>query len=210
MFVLSNGNGSYLYRDKSVNLIKSTNDFAMADKYDDYGLAERTLNATPRTLKQFYSPVEVGHPEQSQSVDTVGIMKYALNPDKLDTLTADVYEELKEAVANAIKSNETIRKVRETAIENISVVDNKITDLLHYIEFNRLDCYKGYLAYKALRTLLVERRQLKNTNEATRYIANDSINENTLSCIDKVISTKKHYNARQLKGLFENGIYEED
>lgn len=206
MYVLTNSNGSYLYRDKMTNLIKPTNDINTADTYDTYDLAERTLKASPRNLKQFYSPVELDSIEvESDEPDfaSVGIMNYA----GLE-LQTDLYEELKESVYQAIEANSNIVRIREKAIQNHSIVESKITDLLHYIEFNKLDSYRGYVAYKALRTLLIERRQVKNAIFATKDLK-DSVTQHDLNFANTFINTPKHYCARELKDLFENGIYEE-
>lgn len=206
MYVLTNSNGSYLYRDKESNLIKPTVDINQADLYESYDLAERTLRATPRTLKQFYSPVELDSIEEEPDEPdfaSVGIMNYA----GLE-LQTDLYEELKESVYQALEANNNIIRIREKAIQNHSIVESKITDLLHYIEFNKLDSYRGYVAYKALRTLLIERRQVKNAIFATKDLK-DNVTQHDLNFANTFINTPKHYCARELKDLFEHGIYEE-
>lgn len=207
MYVLTNSNGSYLYRDKESNLIKPTVDINQADLYESYDLAERTLRATPRTLKQFYSPVELEDTEpilpEEPEYESIGIMNY----NELE-LQGDLYEELKDSVSKALESHDNILHIREKAMRNHSIVESKITDLLHYIEFNKLDCYKGYVAYKTLRTLLTERRQVKNVLFATKNL-NNVVTQGDLNFANTFINTPKHYCARELKDLFEHGIYQE-
>ena len=54
-------------------------------------------------------------------------------------------------------------KVSLTKLENQQkIIDLKINDYQHYIEFNKLSASLGYCAYSEFRNLLIERRNIKN------------------------------------------------
>lgn len=54
-------------------------------------------------------------------------------------------------------------KVSLTELENQQkIIDLKINDYQHYIEFNKLSASLGYCAYSEFRILLIERRNIKN------------------------------------------------
>lgn len=54
-------------------------------------------------------------------------------------------------------------KVSLTELENQQkIIDLKINDYQHYIEFNKLSASLGYCAYSEFRNLLIERRNIKN------------------------------------------------
>lgn len=50
----------------------------------------------------------------------------------------------------------------------LSIADKKISDIEHFIEFNNLNAANGYKAYKLLKEVLEERREVKNQIEELR------------------------------------------
>ena len=81
-------------------------------------------------------------------------------PTVTDTIKKEVdyYEDIK-------KLNLKIEhlKVSLTELENQQkIIDLKINDYQHYIEFNKLSASLGYCAYSEFRNLLIERRNIKN------------------------------------------------
>lgn len=99
--------------------------------------------------------------------------------------------------------NEAADRQRELNVMR-STVDKEISDLYHYIEFNRLNAYQGYLAYKKLRGLLLRRREIKDEVLAMNALR-DSINYEKLSQFKNMINTRT-YSPRQYEDLFTEGI----
>lgn len=94
--------------------------------------------------------------------------------------------------------------------ELIGIKDQEKIDLLHHIEFLKLDASKGWGAYSKLHVSLNERREAKDLHEVMS-IANDlikgKISASTLSTavgdVRKAIKQqeKRTYKPRQLKNL---------
>jgi len=86
----------------------------------------------------------------------------------------------------------------KTLLNNqLSTVDKKVSDILHYIELSEnLNSVQGYNAYKLLREVTRERREIKNKidemNYLNQYMVQKSLAE--LTTLDKVSAnvTKAH------------------
>lgn len=113
----------------------------------------------------------------------------------------DYYEDIK-------KLNSKIEnlKVSLSELENQQkIIELKVNDYQHYMEFNKLSASLGYCAYSEFRELLIERRNIKNEiariNVLLKLFNNDidfSSMENKLQQIDK-----QKYSPRILFDLFK-------
>lgn len=64
----------------------------------------------------------------------------------------------------------------------ISIADKKISDIEHYVEIsNNLNAAQGYNAYKLLKDVLEERRQIKNQMNEMRPLIG-AIQKSNLNC----------------------------
>lgn len=75
---------------------------------------------------------------------------------------ADVFEEKKEQSSPLAFNASSFDSIKNDLIEKLSKIDQEISDIYHYIEFNNLDAYKGFKAYKLLQETLIRRRKVKN------------------------------------------------
>lgn len=75
---------------------------------------------------------------------------------------ADVFDEQKEPDAPLAFNESSFEPMKNDLIEKLSKIDQEISDIYHYIEFNNLDAYKGFKAYKLLQSTLIRRREVKN------------------------------------------------
>jgi len=89
-----------------------------------------------------------------------------------------------------------------------SHIDKKLTDLQHYIEFNNLDAYRGYLAYKKMNGVLQERRKVKDELYVMQAIKKYVPDYTDFAGVLRAISDmdKRQYSPRVLSELFEGGI----
>lgn len=92
--------------------------------------------------------------------------------------------------------------------QELSDIDLKVSDILHYIEFTALDVFSGYKAYKALRDLLIKRRCLKDEHKIINAINNNQVAAENISSILSVIEEcrSKKYIPRKIPELFECGL----
>ena len=87
----------------------------------------------------------------------------------------------------------------------MSEVDHKITDILHYIEFTDLDVRRGYKIYKMLQEVLRDRREIKNRQSLYDSMKAHGISlKNVESVIQKINQINHlHYTPRIMNELFE-------
>lgn len=95
---------------------------------------------TPKDAQNTLSGNKNSFKEEDHDHPTVTLSPTTLSP-------SEVYD--------LIQNKEGIQK-------KVSVLDRKQEDLLHQIEFEKMDAYNGYLAYKRLHLLRKERRICKN------------------------------------------------
>lgn len=94
-------------------------------------------------------------------------------------------------------------------IENnarLSQVDKEITDIKHYIEFNKLNAVEGYKAYKMLRDKLLERRAIKNDYSKFQVLTSAKVSDIFDGTLDENLKAleNKTYTPRVLNELFDN------
>ena len=83
----------------------------------------------------------------------------------------------------------------------LSDIDQEISDLEHYIEFNRLNACDAYNAYKMLRDALQKRRKIKDSIIAAQTLY-ESCDIDTLSSCSNLLHNRKYY-PRKLTSLFQ-------
>lgn len=105
---------------------------------------------------------------------------------------------------------EKLPRETERLYELIGIKDQEKTDMLHHMEFLRLDVFKGWGAYKKLHIIMNERREAKDLHEVMS-LANDLLKDKitvaklstAVGDVRKVIKIheKRTYKPRQLKEL---------
>ena len=94
---------------------------------------------------------------------------------------------------------------KESLLTALSDVDQEISDINHYIEFGKFNCYQGWLAYNMLRNRLKKRRKIKDELNILIRLGNCKINSEMINEIQTTIGNlkTKKYKPRKLKELFE-------
>lgn len=89
--------------------------------------------------------------------------------------------------------------------EKLSNIDQEITDIHHYIEFNKLNAAEGYKAFKLLQDKLLERRGIKDDMSKFQMLSSTKVTDIFNGTFDKNIEalSNRTYTPRVLKELFE-------
>lgn len=196
MYVISSGS-NYLAHTKTGSIF-ITQKIDAATHYPESRHAANALAKMPRSVYAISSKWAVTKcddkpPEMSSPPKTA-------SPQKNDVPYSDdcllnLYDEL--AAFDAGKE-----MCKQQLVSELSVVDQEVSDLYHFIEFNELNACNGYKAYKMLHDTLLVRRKIKNKlyiiDQLTQLCGNAKISEwnNTYH--------NKTYEPRQLAGLFKN------
>ena len=95
--------------------------------------------------------------------------------------------------------------------EEKSKLDLEISDVLHYIEFNKFNVVQGYKLAKMLKDITERRREVKKTEAQLDIILNNTVlniskKGNKISNIEKEIYCNERYTPRVLVDLFKYGV----
>ena len=98
---------------------------------------------------------------------------------------------------------------KQALLRELSIVDRKLTDIYHYIEFSHFGVVEGYKAYKMLREILQERRKIKMQIEIRDKVCQFNLGSKSMrkflsSCEEGVIN--KVYTPREMPELFEKEV----
>ena len=86
----------------------------------------------------------------------------------------------------------------------MSQIDQEITDIQHYIEFNKFDAAQGYMAYKLLHDKLIKRRAIKDDMAKFQMLCDSKLSDIFDGTFDNKLEelNKRTYHPRVLKELF--------
>jgi hypothetical protein len=82
-----------------------------------------------------------------------------------------------------------------------SKIDLEITDINHYIEFGKLDAYRGYNAYVMLHDRLVKRRKIKTEKSYLQSLIDVHLDQKSKRYLKKLGDLD--YEPRIIKELFK-------
>ena len=90
-------------------------------------------------------------------------------------------------------------------VQQLSKVDQELSDVNHYIEFCNLNAAQGYKAYKMIKDRRIERRSIKNELQILEIILSKKISETATDEIQKAIAgmDQRTYEPRVLNELFD-------
>ena len=104
---------------------------------------------------------------------------------------------------NGLASEALDRK--DKLVDQLSIVDKEICDILHYIEFCNLNAAQGYKAYKMLKERRIKRRSIKNELDVLSIILSKKLSETATDEIEKAVAgmDKRKYEPRVMTELFD-------
>ena len=90
-------------------------------------------------------------------------------------------------------------------VQQLSKVDQELSDVNHYIEFCNLNAAQGYKAYKMIKDRRIKRRSIKNELQVVDIILSKKISETATDEIQKAIAgmDQRTYEPRVLNELFD-------
>lgn len=94
---------------------------------------------------------------------------------------------------------------KDVLLQQLSDIDKEISDIMHYIEFSKLNAAQGYKAFKMIKDRRIKRRSIKNELNIVEVILskkfNDSISKEIMKAVENM--DKRTYEPRVLKELFD-------
>lgn len=94
---------------------------------------------------------------------------------------------------------------KDELVQQLSKVDQELSDVNHYIEFCNLNAAQGYKAYKMIKDRRIIRRSIKNELDVLNIILGKKISETAIDEIHKAITgmDNRKYEPRVLNELFD-------
>lgn len=94
---------------------------------------------------------------------------------------------------------------KDELVQQLSKVDQELSDVNHYIEFCNLNAAQGYKAYKMIKDRRIKRRSIKNELQILEIILSKKISETATNEIQKAIvgMDQRKYEPRILNELFD-------
>lgn len=117
---------------------------------------------------------------------------------------ADVYNEPHESDLLAFNSK-SFEPMKNDLTDKLSKIDQEISDIQHYIEFNNFDACKGFKAYKLLQETLIRRRGIKDELLKIQIFTETTVPDLFNGRLDQRINGIKNrtYKPRILTELFD-------
>ena len=202
---------NYFARDKisTGSYYLTTNRFdAVAYEEKDKIKLQHIKNSLPKkyqknkiilTYYEIEEEVECG----AERIDIKNINK-DIKEDGCNTVFDDI-ESIKDKIADLSKDFKSILESKDELLRQLSEVDTKISDELHYIEFYKFSASEGYKLCKQLQEFRDERRNIKKNLEIINIIQSQTCSNLALGSTSKAFDSvdNKMYSPRILTGLFE-------
>lgn len=214
-YVLTDGHGSFIRHDTYSGKYVPVRNETLAEKWEQRNKAQNILKngLTKQLKKKFHidsiddgigiSGTEKDVTAEKDAIQNLHIdeVKKIIDDDYRDT-QLDKWESGIESMTEFVQDAET-RK--EYLSKEMSDIDKEIIDIQHYIEFNDMNAYQGWMAYKMLQNRLKKRRKIKNELQVLIQLGNCKIDSSMIGDIKNAINEMNNriYTPRVLKQLFD-------
>lgn len=204
LYMLVDGNGHYIRRDRHTNRYVQVNRMENADTWESFDKAERVRrSALDRNIKhRFYCITVERSDAQKAQACTAEAEAHVESARYADS------DEIERKIMGFLQCAESLFSRKEELLARESTVDKEISDLQHYIEQRNLNARDGFKVYKRLQDVLIRRRGIKD-----ELLILDIIREcrmepesiaKTIVRIQGLASRK--YMPRVLTDIFEKGV----
>lgn len=219
-FVLANNRGGYIKHDEYNDRYVETSNLELATTFELFSDAKYVYKEKlSNKQRKLFHITKIGAPDnaadksQQKKADDVKPVshKAAVDNDTLKKiadkpLDGSIRIDLRDHLDEFAKYIDSVYVLSREISAKQAEVDGEICDIRHYIEFNDLNAYQGYLAFKCLQQALRRRRELKDTMEAIRSLGLGEIDTGKIRRAVSAINGLSHrkYQPRQLAELFCN------
>lgn len=216
-YILTDGHGSFIRYDTFTGKYVPIKNESFAEKWKQRDKAKNILkNCLTKQLQGKYHVDEVddgtgicGLPIKKTVSEVNANATVDLHIDEVKQLIIEKFEDTQiskwesgiETMSDFVQDAELRR---EKLAKDLSDVDKEIIDIQHYIEFNDMNAYQGWLAYKMLQNRLRERRKVKNELKILTQLGNCKVDSAMLGEIKNAIGEMDNrvYIPRKLTQLF--------
>lgn len=188
----------------SNNKFLRTTNFVNARKFQTKEKAQNIWSMVPKSLRGYRWSIQEFEDGGNVNTEIVSnnVAGEKVNPTYIPVDT----EKLRGEIDDLSNKFSILQGNMDWLLDKMSNLDKQISDILHFIEFERFSACEGYKLCKALKDLRLQRRAIKNELELINIInchtCNNIANGNTSKAIDGL--SNKKYEPRVLSELFED------
>ena len=200
-YVLSNGEGTYITHDKGSGKYVQIRNFNQAMKFPNLSRAMNILNSSiSKSIRSHYIP-EFHETEEMVNRNSAEKQK-EICFRAIDHGELTQWQEKIEQLVELFGGTESRYSELST---KLSDVDKEISDIEHYIEFGKFNCYQGWLCFKMLQNLLQQRRQYKNEMQIITRMKESKISGDSIKALFEGVKElqNKVYTPRKFPELFK-------
>ena len=203
VYVITNGEGSYIHRDEASGKYVPIRSFSKATQWDSIVKANGILNnSIAKNIRSGYA-VQLIDTEKTVVKENTDVQNDICFRNILD----DNIEEWLSKI-NTIMDVMSGSDARQQELNGkLSEIDKEIVDVEHYIEFGKFNAYQGWMCFKMLQNLLKQRRKYKNEMQVLNLIKQCRFDRNSLTALAQTNSDiqNKCYTPRAFPELFRSG-----
>ena len=203
VYVITNGEGSYIHRDEASGKYVPIRSFSKATQWDSIVKANGILNnSIAKNIRSGYA-VQLVDTEKTVVKENTDVQNDICFRNILD----DSIEEWLSKINTIIDVMSGSDARQQELNGKLSEIDKEIVDVEHYIEFGKFNAYQGWMCFKMLQNLLKQRRKYKNEIQVLNLIRQCRFDRNSLTVLVQTISDiqNKCYTPRAFPELFRSG-----
>ena len=198
-YVITDGT-RWIMRDRNGKYVPTSCE-VLADVYNNKQANSIFQNSLPKALKSCFHLQKIDKPpELVKQITQEEVKENTETPSRSENIQ---YWVDKVSDLNGLASEALHRK--DILLNQLSKVDQELSDINHYIEFCNLNAAQGYKAYKMIKDRRIIRRSIKNELDVLNIILGKKISETATDEIHKAITgmDNRKYEPRVLNELFD-------
>lgn len=197
---MTDGNGTFITLDKATNKYVSIKGEKYAYKWDD---RQKAVNVHRSSLSKKIKPL-FSVEFRSGNTEEIVNKKNLEQTNILQQIEGNSIDQLEAMLQSVVSIIGGVDERFDKLSDKLSVVDKKIVDVEHCIEFGKFNCYQGWICFKILQNLFQQRRQYKNEMEVINKIRNCKIESREVDILKASIEQIKFkkYTPRAFNELF--------
>lgn len=177
-------------------------------RYDEVDSVSRAIRGDLHRLSNIVNNSISPSKRKQCKVIAMDKVKPVTAPKHIISVPAESTSSMFDSIFEQIKKVDltSFHKEHSELSKKMSKVDQEVSDIQHYIEFNRLNAAEGYKAFKMLQDKLLERRVIKDDLAKFQMLAAANVTDIFDGTLEKRISELDHrtYTPRVLTELFDD------
>ena len=205
-YVISDGKGRYLKSDYR-NHYTITSNIVLADRFSRIDADRVYKNYVPKKMRKDFHIEIYELPSAKEVKETKKVIPVTMKEIETNSIKAINDPEIQRWLDKVTSFNGLVKEAtvrRETLNNKLSDIDQEITDIMHFIEWKKLNAAQMCKACKMLKERREKRRKIKNELKVVTYITECTTRTTMEEDLHKIIDTldNRKYEPRKMTELY--------